>query len=88
MGSAWGARREVVHRAMAAVNEFHETDASLNLSTGKVLITARFEEFNLDVEIAYQGKEMVFPQVRPSEEELLGDDGAGETLGFSDHSNG
>jgi xanthine permease XanP len=76
MGSAWGARREVVHRAMAAVNEFHETNASLNLSTGKVLITARFEEFNLDVEIAYQGKEMVFPQVRPSEEELLGDDSA------------
>ncbi len=74
MGSAWGARREVVHRAMAAVNEFHEAAKNLSLAAGKVLITAKFEEFNLDVEIAYQGKEMVFPRVRPSEEELLIDD--------------
>jgi len=76
MGSAWGARREIVYRAMAAVNEFYEAAAGLGLSAGRMLITVRFEEFNLDVEIAYQGREMLFPQARPSEEELLKDDSA------------
>lgn len=75
-GSGWGARPEVVRRATAAVNEFVESAAALDLARGEVRIEARFDEFNLDVEIDYEGVAMAFPTSRPNESELLEDEGA------------
>ncbi len=75
-GGAWGARRDVVHRAAAAMSEFLETAATLELTPGQVVMTATFDEYNLDIIITYQGQLMEFPDKRPTEAELIEDEGA------------
>ena len=75
-GSSWGARREIVAKAVAALNEFIESAAALALVDGSVKVAAVFDEYNLDLHIYYQGREMDFPASRPSPAELLEDDQA------------
>ncbi len=75
-GAAWGARRVVVQRAQAAVSELLESMVMLRLSEGGIDVRARFDEYNLDVEVTYAGQP--FPDVReyPSPEQLLEDENA------------
>ncbi|MBP2637057.1 MAG: UraA [Firmicutes bacterium] len=75
-GGLWGARREVVYRAASAMNEFMESVVTLELTAEKVVMEVSFDEFNLDVNIHYQGELMEFPTARPTEEELLHDEKA------------
>jgi NCS2 family nucleobase:cation symporter-2 len=79
-GGVWGARREVIMRATAAVNEFAETAAGLNLVKGKAQAEVSFDEFNLDVDIRYDGELIEFPAKRPTEEALLSDERAVASL--------
>jgi len=79
-GGVWGARREVIMRATAAVNEFAETAAGLDLVKGKAQAEVSFDEFNLDVDIRYDGELMEFPAKRPTEEALLTDERAVASL--------
>jgi len=79
-GGVWGARREVIMRATAAVNEFAETAAGLDLVKGKAQVEVSFDEFNLDVDIRYDGELMEFPAKRPTEEALLTDERAVASL--------
>ena len=79
-GSAWGARRDVVQRVTAALNEFLESAAVLGLVKGKAQVDVSFDEFNLDVDIRYDGTLMDFPSVRPTEDALLTDTTAVVTL--------
>jgi xanthine permease XanP len=75
-GGLWGARRDVIMRATAALNEFVESAAGLGLAKGKVRTEVSFDEFNLDLEIRYDGALMEFPSRRPTEEALLDDETA------------
>jgi NCS2 family nucleobase:cation symporter-2 len=75
-GSLWGARRDVIMRATAALNEFVESAAGLDLVKGKAQAEVSFDEFNLDMDIRYDGELMEFPSRRPTEEALLEDDKA------------
>jgi len=75
-GGAWAARREVVLRAAAAMNEFIESAASLELSAEPIAMEVVFDEFNLDINISYCGILMEFPQIRPGEQDLLADENA------------
>jgi xanthine permease XanP len=75
-GSLWGARRDVIMRATAALNEFVESAAGLGLVNGKTQVEVTFDEFNLDLEIRYDGTLMEFPSKRPTEEALLVDENA------------
>ena len=50
-GSAWGMRRVVVERAAGSIHEFVTNAGNLQLNS----VTARFDEFHLDVEIEYDG---------------------------------
>jgi NCS2 family nucleobase:cation symporter-2 len=75
-GSLWGARRDVIMRATAALNEFVESAAGLDLVKGKAQVEVSFDEFNLDMDIRYDGELMEFPSRRPTEEALLADDKA------------
>jgi NCS2 family nucleobase:cation symporter-2 len=75
-GGVWGARREVIMRATAALNEFVESAAALGLVKGRVQAEVSFDEFNLDVDIRYDGELMEFPTKRPTEEALLADENA------------
>jgi xanthine permease XanP len=75
-GAAWGARREVVYNAMAAMTEFMEATAHLDLANPKIIMVAKFDEYNLDVRIRYEGAAMEFPTERPDKTELRQDPGA------------
>jgi xanthine permease XanP len=75
-GGLWGARRDVIMRATAALNEFVESAAGLDLVKGNVQTEVSFDEFNLDLDIRYDGELMQFPSRRPSEDALLADEKA------------
>jgi NCS2 family nucleobase:cation symporter-2 len=79
-GATWGARRDVITRAAAALNEFFESVAGLGLMTGKAQAAVTFDEFNLDVDIRYDGQLMEFPTGRPSEDAFLADRAAVASL--------
>ena len=73
-GGAWGARPEVIAKATSALNELMETLQAQQLIKGPLLIDASFEEFNLNVDVSYQGELLAISQQRPTEQELLEDD--------------
>jgi len=75
-GGAWGARREVVYRARAAMNEFMESASALQLTDDKIKMEVGFDEYSLHVDIRYRGILMEFPSRRPTEDDLLHDDNA------------
>jgi NCS2 family nucleobase:cation symporter-2 len=75
-GGAWGARREVIQRAMEAMNEFMESATELGLGSKRVSFEVTFDEFNLDVEIQYQGALMDFPVIRPTRLDFQSDNKA------------
>jgi xanthine permease XanP len=79
-GGVWGARRDVIMRATAALNEFAESAAGLGLVKGKAQAEVSFDEFNLDMDIRYDGELMEFPSRRPTEDALLADDNAVASL--------
>jgi NCS2 family nucleobase:cation symporter-2 len=79
-GGVWAARRDVIMRATAALNEFFESAAGLNLIKEKARVEARFDEFNLDLDIRYDGALMEFPNRRPTEEALISDENAVASL--------
>ena len=63
-------------RATAALNEFVESAAGLGLVNGKIQAEVSFDEFNLDLDIRYDGQLMEFPSRRPTEDALLADEKA------------
>lgn len=77
-GGAWGARKEVVFNAVAAMNEFVEAAAIFNLTRDAIVFNISFDEFNLDVRIRYKGKPVEFPVERPSKKDLRTE---GEAMG-------
>ncbi|MBN1662528.1 MAG: purine/pyrimidine permease [Deltaproteobacteria bacterium] len=75
-GRAWGARGEVIYKATAAMSEFFEAAAENALTQQPVAMTARFDEFNLDIEMAYAGAPIELPAQRPDARDLLTDETA------------
>ena len=62
----WGARREVVSRAVSAMIEFFESVIVNELVlTGDVEVTAFFDEYRLDFSIRYRGQLLEIPTSRP-----------------------
>jgi NCS2 family nucleobase:cation symporter-2 len=75
-GRLWGARGEVIGKAMGAMNEFFEAAAEHGLTREPIVMKVRFDEFNLQAEISYRGAPIELPSVRPDARELLTDDRA------------
>jgi len=62
----WGARREVVSRAVSAMVEFFESVIMNGLvAVGDVEVVASFDEYRLDFAIRYRGEEIEIPTSRP-----------------------
>jgi xanthine permease XanP len=80
-GAAWGARKEVIDRAMSALSELFEAVASSGLAKGDLEVDVRFDESRLDVEALYRGAPLEFPSSRPSPEDLL--ESGAAAAGFS-----
>jgi NCS2 family nucleobase:cation symporter-2 len=64
-GASWGARREVVARAVSALTEFFELVAVNELAVGNVQVAAFFDEYRLDFAIRYRGALLEIPSQRP-----------------------
>ncbi len=71
-GKYWGARQEVIMDATTALNEFLDIAAGSGItSDDHVKVAVTFDEINLDVMIFYKGKEIQFPDHRPTPAEIL-----------------
>jgi NCS2 family nucleobase:cation symporter-2 len=75
-GAEWGARRDVVTRAASALNEFVESAANLGFVKGRVRADVSFDEFNLDVDIRYEGDPMDFPVGHPTHDAIAAETAA------------
>jgi xanthine permease XanP len=81
-GAAWGARREVIYRAIGAMTEFMESVDALHLTSSAVTMEVSFDEFNLDVEIHYDGRPLELPMARPATDAMLEPEAAAQLSGF------
>lgn len=82
-GAAWGARRDVIELAAFNLAQSIETLVASGVTHGPLAVTATFDEFNLDVRIAYDGPPLELPDVRPSPEEILDtEDGERRLAGY------
>lgn len=73
-GGRWGARREVIFKASAAMNELMELITASEVSTdGEVTMNLLFDELNLDVDVCYDGKKLEFPEKRPDPDRISED---------------
>jgi xanthine permease XanP len=82
-GNAWAARKDVILRASSALVEVVENIVGNKMARGPVKVLVAFDEFSLDLEIAYEGEPMRFPCQNPcpvdwSDEE----NGLGNLAGF------
>ncbi|HOD74602.1 MAG TPA: solute carrier family 23 protein [Syntrophorhabdaceae bacterium] len=73
LGASWGARKEVVYRAVAAMNEFAEAIVHCGMDGRQVLMTAVFDELSLDIRITYEGPPVEFPEERPDMAAIIDD---------------
>ena len=71
----WGARRDVMTRVEAVVQQALEAVVDHGSVTGQVLLELSFDEFDVDARLTYDGVELVLPTGLPTEEALL--DGSG-----------
>ena len=76
LGGTWGARPEIIQKAAHAASELYETITNLHLNESPVKLRLSFDEFNLDINIQYQGKPVAKNFKQPTSEELLTDDSA------------
>jgi len=82
-GGAWGARPEVIGRAIFGVEQLAETVFENCAPQGPLAIEATFDEFNLDVRVHYQGEMLELPDTRPTDQEIRESaDGVRRLAGF------
>jgi xanthine permease XanP len=82
-GERWGARRDVMNRVGFGVSQAVEAVIEHCGPQGPVLLEAQFDEFNLDVQIIYQGAPLELPDRRPSVNEIIESEaGARRLAGF------
>lgn len=79
-GRVWGVRPEVIHKAASSICEFVDSADVLGIRSPKIAVTVKFDEFNLDIVIDYEGSIINFNCDRPSAAELLEDDDAQKRL--------
>jgi xanthine permease XanP len=70
-GRRWGARTDVVNRAAFGISQGVEVIQECCAPRGPLTVEAKFDEFNLNVEITYRSTPLELPDRRPSEEDIL-----------------
>jgi NCS2 family nucleobase:cation symporter-2 len=74
-GAAWGMRREVIIRAIQAVNETVNSALAFNPGLERVRVIIEFDEFKLSADVEYGGVPIRFAESAPSPESLATDQG-------------
>jgi NCS2 family nucleobase:cation symporter-2 len=82
-GGKWGARPDVVTRATFGVMQLVDAVRGEYWRGGTLDIKASFDEFNLNVDLAYDGDALEFPEQRPSNKQIReSEDGARLMAGY------
>jgi xanthine permease XanP len=82
-GARWGARRDVMERAIFGTAQAVESIAAYCNPQGPMNIEASFDEFNLDVRISYKGGAFPIEPLRPTDTEIRdSEDGIRRLAGF------
>ena len=82
-GAAWGARAEIIARASFAANQLVEAVADHGWREGPLTLQASYDEFNLDLHASYTGTPLMFPDKRPTEQDIIeADDGMSRLAGY------
>jgi NCS2 family nucleobase:cation symporter-2 len=71
LGRTWGARRDIIERASFGISQAIEAIREMWEPRGPIRIEARFDEFSLDVLVAYRGDPIDLPERRPSNKEII-----------------
>jgi NCS2 family nucleobase:cation symporter-2 len=61
-GAIWGARQEVINRAISALNELVELIAALDLTRKEMQLDMRFDELSIDFTLEYEGRPLDLSQ--------------------------
>jgi xanthine permease XanP len=72
-GANWGARRDVIERASAAVAEALETLLSLGAAQSDIALEASLDESRLRICVEYSGVRLPLPEQRPDLTEAVSD---------------
>ncbi len=81
--ASWGARPDIAKRAAFGTKQLIDAVADEYRQQGPIIVEASFDEFNLDIRLFYEGKELKFPDHRPSNAEIReSEDGARLLAGF------
>jgi NCS2 family nucleobase:cation symporter-2 len=82
-GAKWGARPDVVTRATFGVIQLIDAVRGEYWRGGALDVKASFDEFNLNVDLAYDGDALQFPEQRPSNKQIReSEDGARLMAGY------
>lgn len=69
-GAKWGARRDVIERAIFGTAQSIESIIEHCNVQGPISVEGGFDEFNLDIRVTYQGDDFVLPDRRPSDDQI------------------
>jgi xanthine permease XanP len=67
-GGRWGARRDIISRAIFGVVQLLEVVGNVPEGTE---VEASFDEFNLDLSVIYNGAPLIIPERRPTPREII-----------------
>ena len=67
-GARWGARRDIISRAIFGVVQVLEVVGDVPEGT---VVEASFDEFNLDVRVKYKGAPLISPERKPTPREII-----------------
>jgi xanthine permease XanP len=82
-GGRWGARRNIIDRAIFGTAQAFESIGLHCNVTGPITIEASFDEFNLDVRLTYEGDPLTMEETMPSVDEITdSDEGMRRLAGF------
>jgi NCS2 family nucleobase:cation symporter-2 len=82
-GARWGARRNIVERAIFGTAQALESITEHCNVKGPITVEAAFDEFNLDVRVTYDGDPLILQERRPSVDEIRdSDEGMRRLAGF------
>lgn len=81
-GAVWGARPDVVKRAVFGVAQLVDAILDGPWREGPLAIEASFDEYSFDVRLRYRGAQMTFPKVLPTQDEILADGGVQLLAGY------
>lgn len=82
-GARWGARPDIVNRVVFAAGQLIEAAIEHGRPSGPLELQARFDEFDFDLRLGYEGATLEFPELRPSAQEIRDTDaGAMRLAGF------